>query len=387
MPLPLRYNLRNLRVRWKTTLLAVAGIGLVVMVFVVMLSMSAGFRRALAATGVPENGIFVQKGAQSELASGIGRDEARALMADDRVARGVDGVPLASPEVVVIVSLPRKADGVATNVLLRGVSPRAYQVRRGVRLVAGRRPTPGLLEVMIGQRMQQRIGLGPGATLRMQKRPFTVVGVFESGGTGFESEIWGDVDVFAQAFHRQGGYQSIAVRLRNPAELPGFAAEIERNPRQRAQLKSERQFYTEQAGTMGATLLAFASFVSFIMGIGAVFGAMNTMYGIVAARTREVGTLRALGFSRRSILASFVLESLALAAAGGLLGCLLALPANGMSSAVGSENFSELIFDFRVTRGGLVAGMVFALTMGFAGGLLPALRAARLPVVTALRSN
>jgi putative ABC transport system permease protein len=213
-----------------------------------------------------------------------------------------------------------------------------------------------------------------------------VTGVFEANGGGFESEIWGDLDVIAAAFNRRGGFQSVTLRLSEPADVETFNQELQKNPRLQVQLIQERKYYDDQSAQVSMPLLGLAAFVAIVMGIGAIFGAMNTMYAIVAARTREIGTLRALGFSRFSVLVSFVTESTLLAFAGGVLGCLVSIPANGMTSAVGGANFAEVSFAFRITPQTLVIGLVLALLMGLAGGLLPAWRASRVPITAALRS-
>jgi len=386
MALPLSYNVRNVGQRWRVTLLAVGGIALVVAVFVVLIALSTGLRLALRDTGHPGNAIVVQRGSAQELTSGVGLDDVNFMSVDARVARDAAGRPLASPELVVAATLPRKADGVLSNVQVRGIGELAFEVRGGIRIVEGRRFTPGLSEVIVGARVRERYrGLEIGDSFRLKQRDWTVVGVFEAAGGSFESEVWGDVDVMAAAFNRRGGYQSLTMRLTDPALLPALAADFEKNPRLQVTVKPERTYYEEQAGPVGAALLFLALFVSTVMGIGAVFGAMNTMYAVVAQRTREIATLRALGFSRASILVSFVVESLLIALAAGVLGCLLALPANGLTAATGNVTFSELAFAFRVTPPALAAGMAFALLMGLLGGVLPAYRAARMPITQALR--
>jgi putative ABC transport system permease protein len=385
MPLPISYNLRNLRVRWRANVLAIAGIALVVAVFVALAARAAGFRGALRSTGRPDNAIVVQKGATSELVSGFKREAAERVMLDERVSRGPDGTPLASPEILVVANLPRVADGSLVNVTLRGVTSRAFDVRGGIRVIKGRRVTPGLYELLVGDKAASRFGLHVGRTVRVQKREWDVVGVFASEGSGFESELWGDLDVMASQLHREGSYQSLVLRLRDPASLDAFATDVADTPGLQVEVKQERQFYEDAAGPTGKAILGLAVFVSAVMGIGAVFGAMNTMYAVVAARMREIGTLRALGFSRRAILAAFVVESAFLALLGGLLGCALALPADGLTAATGGPNFAELAFAFRVTLQEVGAGLVFAVLMGICGGLLPALRGARLPIVNALR--
>jgi putative ABC transport system permease protein len=386
MALPLSYNLRNLVVRWRVTTLAIAAIALVVAVLVVLIAMANGFRLALAATGSVENAVLTQRGSTGELTSGVNFDNARAVMVDDRVARDALGNPIASPEIFVVASLPRKG-GPTANVSLRGVTPAAFRVRQGVRLVRGRPFTPGLNELVIGRKVAERYaGVEVGSTIRLQRRDWLITGVFEANGGGFESEVWGDLNVLAPAFLRRGGYQSVTVRLKDPAQVTRFNDELGRNPRMQVQLVQERKYYDDQSAQVSGPLLALAVFVALVMGVGAVFGAMNTMYAIVAARTREIGTLRALGFSRWSILFSFVFESTLLALAGGVLGCLLALPANGLSSAAGGANFAEVSFAFRITSGAVATGIGLALFIGVAGGLLPAWRASRVPITAALRS-
>ena len=387
MALPLYYNLRNVRVRWQVTLLAVSGIALVVAVFAVLMSMSEGFRAALKSTGRTDNAIVVQRGSNSELTSGVPLDQRNMIMVDDRVVRGSDGQPLASWELVVVVSLPKATDGSPTNVTLRAVPPRAFEVRGGIKVVEGRSFTPGLDEVIVGRKLTERIrGLHLGGTVKYQQRQLPIVGVFESQGGAFESEIWGDYDTFGAIFQRGSGSNSLVVRMKDPAAIPELDRWIRSQPQMQLQAVQERKYYEDQAGPLASILRILANGVAFIMGVGAVFGAMNTMYAIVAARTREIGTLRALGFSRRAILASFLIESVILALAGGALGCLLAFPMNGFSTGTGqTQSFSEIAFAFQITPGIVLTGMAFAAVMGVVGGLFPAFRGARLPITTALR--
>lgn len=386
MALPITYNVRNLFIRWKVTLLAIFGIGLVVIVFVALLSMASGFQLALSSTGSTQNAIVTQQGSASELTSGFTTEQANLISVDSRVARGKDGKPLASPEMVIVVNLPSRKTGLPTNVTVRAVTQRAFQVRNEIKIVQGRNFTPGLYEIVAGKRIQERInGLEVGSKTKIQKREFTVVGLFTADNSSFESEIWGDLDAMGPAFNRGGGQNSLTVRLADPKSLDTFNADIKANPQFQLQMKQERQYYEDQAGPVSKALLGLAIFVSVVMGIGAVFGAMNTMYAIVAARTREIGTLRALGFSRFSILFAFVLEAVFLALVGGLIGCLLAFPVNGLTAGTGGPNFSELAFAFAITPKDLLAGLIFAVTMGIIGGLLPAFRAAKLPITTALR--
>ena len=388
MALPISYNVRNVRNRWQVTLLAVSGIALVVAVFAVLMSMSEGFASALRATGSEQNAMVVQRGSMSELTSWIPIDQKNMIVAHDVVARGSDGAALVSPEVIVVTMKP-KADGEPTNVTIRGVTLKGQEVRGGIRIVRGRNYAPGLTEIIAGEKIAARVpGLEVGSVVKLQNRDWTVVGVFASRGGAFESEIWGDHDVIGQAFERTGGSNAMAVRLKEPGQVAALDAWIRANPQMQLQAVQERKYYEDQAGPLAKILRILATVVAVIMGIGAVFGAMNTMYAIVAARTREIGTLRALGFSRRAILFSFVVESVTLALLGGLLGCLFALPMNGYSTGTGqTQSFSEIAFAFRVTPGIAAAGIAFAIVMGLFGGLLPALRAARLPITSALRET
>jgi putative ABC transport system permease protein len=387
MALPLSYNVRNVRVRWQLTLLAVGGIALVVAVFAVLMSMSAGFEIALRSTGRTDNAIVVQRGSASEMTSAVPIAHRNMIMVDERVARDAAGQPIASWEWVVVIGLPKKDTGTQTNVSLRAVPPQAFEVRGGIDVVEGRRFTPGLDEVIVGRKLTERIeGLELGGTVKYQQKQFRIVGLFESQGGAFESEIWGDFDTMGAIFQRGAGSNSLVVRMKDPATIPELDRWIRAQPQMQLQAVEERRYYEEQAGPLARALRGLATFVALVMGIGAVFGAINTMYAIVAARTREIGTLRALGFSRRAILAAFLIESVILSVAGGALGCLLALPMNGFSTGTGqTQSFSELAFAFRVTPEIVVSGMAFAVVMGILGGLLPALRGARLPITAALR--
>src|SRR5918994_715742 len=387
MALPLSYNIRNIAVRWQVTALAVGGIALVVAVLLVLTAMANGFRVALRSTGSTQNAIVTQRGSTAELTSGMSRDTANTILVDSRVARDGQGRPLASPEIVLVASLPRRGatDGTEVNVTVRGVSPMAFQVRQGLKIVQGRQFTPGLYELVVGKQAAERYdGAQIGSTIKLQRRSWDVVGIFSSEGSGFESEVWGDVDVMGPAFNRNG-YQSLTLRLREPSAAGAFDAELQKNPAMQVQLQGERTYYEKQAGQTVRTLTILAVFVGVVMGIGAIFGAMNTMYGLVASRTREIGTLRALGFSRVSIMAAFIIESAVLALIAGLVGCLLALPVNFLSGATGGANFSQVAFAFRISGAWLVIAIAAAVCMGVFGGVLPSFRAARTPITAALR--
>jgi ABC-type lipoprotein release transport system permease subunit len=384
--LPLSYNVRNLRVRWQVTLLAVMGIALVVAALAVLMAMSEGFASALRSTGRRDNAIIVQRGSASELTSGVPLDHRNLIVVDDRIARHADGQPITSAEWVIVLNLP-KADGQPTNVTLRAISHKGIEVRGGVRLVEGRLFTPGLDEVMVGEKLVDRLqDVGIGKTVSYQRKEFKLVGVFASQGGAFESEIWGDFDVLGQEFQRGSGSNSLVVRMKDPSQIPALDRWIRAQPQMQLQAVEERKYYEDQAGPLARALKALAYFVALVMGVGAVFGAMNTMYAIVAQRTREVGTLRALGFRRRSILLAFVIESVFLALIGGAIGCALAFPMHGFSTGTGqTQSFSEIAFAFRITPQIVVTGMLLAAALGFVGGLLPALRASRLPITMALR--
>ena len=387
MALPLSYNIRNVRVRWQVTLLAISGIALVVAVLAVLLSMSAGFQMALRSTGRPDNALIVQRGSASELTSGVRIDDRNTILSDERIARRPDGSALAAWDWVVVMSLPKIDNAGSTNVTLRAVTPLAFEVREGMKIVEGRNFTPGLDEVIVGHKIMGRIqGVKLGERVKYMNKSFSVVGIFESQGGAFESEIWGDFDVLGAMFNRGSGSNSVTVRMKDASQIPALDKWIRAQPQMQLQAVPETKYYADQAGPLAVILKGLAAFVAFVMGVGAVFGAMNTMYAIVASRTREIGTLRALGFSRRSILYSFVMESVFLATLAGVIGCLLAMPMNGFSTGTAqTQSFSEVAFSFQLTPAILITGMAFAALMGLVGGLLPALRAARMPITRALR--
>lgn len=387
MALPLRYSLHSLRARWQVSLLAVLGIALVVGVMVVLLAMVSGFSSALRATGRDDNAVVTQRGSNTELTSALPRADADRIAVDPRVACDPAGRPLASCELLVVANLPRRRDGRPANVALRGVGPRAFDVRTPIEIVQGRAFTPGTFEVIVGERILRRVrGLEPGSTFATPRARWQVVGVFRSRGSAFESEVWGDLDVMGPALNRAGRCNALVLRLADASVLAAFDQELRARAGLQVQMVREREYYDNQSGAVAGPLLGLAGFVALVMGLGAVFGGMNTMYAIVAARTREVGTLRALGFSRPSVLAAFVVESLALGLAGGLVGCLLALPWGGLAAGTGqTQSYNEIAFVLRIAPADLLAGLMAALAVGLVGGLLPAWRAARLPIAAALR--
>jgi putative ABC transport system permease protein len=387
--LPLAYNIRNVRQRWTVSLLAVIGIALVVAVFGVLTSMSQGFKSALRGTGREDNVMVVSRGSNSEMTSRVEIDDRNAIIEQVQPPSSSDGRPLASWEGVSVMALPRKADGKRTNVVLRFVTPQAFLVRTGIHITSGRAFTPGLEEVMVGKRIMDRIrGLELGSVLKYRRKALRIVGVFESEGAAFESEVWGDYEFMRSAFRRTSASNSLVVRVKNPAQIQALDRWLRVQPNMPLKAVSERQYYEDQAGPVAKTINALSTLVAVVMGVGAVFAAMNTMYRVVASRTREIGTLRAIGFSRGAILVSFVAESTVLGALGGIFGCLLASTVNGYTTSTSNlQSFSEVAFAFRITPQIIASSLTFALVMGVLGGLLPAARAASLSIAQAVRED
>lgn len=387
MGLPLSYNLRNLAVRRTSNLMAALGIALVVMVMVWVLALAQGFQRTLVGTGRADRALLMRGGATSEVQSFLSREAADIVRVMPEIAAGPDGRPLASAELVVIVSLPKRSDGSPANCSVRGVSSQAFEMRPELRVTAGRRPGAGLGEIMIGTQLANRLAnTEVGGKLHFGGQDWDVVGQFEAAGSGFESEIWGDVDTMVPAFERTG-YQSMTLQLHAPGDLQALEQRITADPRLSLKVQSELAYYEAQSGQVTAFLRFTGMLIAGLMSLGAVAGALNTMFAAVNSRTREIGTLLALGFSRFSVMAAFLVESVLLALVGGLIGCALGLLVNGVSTGTTNWNsFSELAFTFRVTPDVLATGMVFAVLMGAVGGLLPAWRAARKRIAESLRA-
>jgi putative ABC transport system permease protein len=380
------YNLRSMIVRKGTAAMTAGGIAMVVAVFVMTLAIAQGFKATLVASGSPQNAIVLRKSATAETTSAVLRSDVPIVESLPQVARGPDGRPLASPELLTIIALPRLTDNQPANVPARGVGLQAFAVREGLTFVEGRRFQPGTREVNVGRLAMNRFkGLTLGSDVRFGSQIWKVVGVFVADDAAFESEIWGDVDLFMPAFQRDG-YQSMTVKLADPSMFDAFKAAVEGDQRLYLEPQREQDYYAEQSRALTTVIRVFGSFVTFILAIGAVFGAMNTMYAAVAYRTREIGTLRALGFPPLTIVMAFLVESIALALIGGVLGCALALPVHGLSTGTTNfSSFSEVAFKFKITPALLVGGLIFSAVMGAVGGLLPAIRAARIPVARALR--
>jgi putative ABC transport system permease protein len=386
--IPIVYNVRSVRVRWVSAAVAVIGIAGAVGVFVAMLALAHGFEAALATSGSPLNAKVRRAGTTSEMESAVSLEEARIMGDAPGVARAADNAPLLSGEVVVVTALPKTGYGTDANVSVRGVSPLAPQVHDGVKIAEGRFFQPGLAELVVGRGVVGTIdGLTLGSRPRFGGRQWTVVGVFDSNGSAFDSEIWCDARLLNESFDRPVEIsQSVTARLTSIAAFDGFKDALTADPRLNVQVQREPEYYASRSTIMSTLIRSLGFLVAIVMGIGSVFGALNTMYSAVSARAREIATLRALGFGPLSVVASFVFESLLIALAGGILGCLLALPVNGIGvSTMNWQTFSHLAFAFRITWQLLAAGLVFALVMGFFGGLLPAVRAARLPIAAALR--
>lgn len=384
MAIPIVYNLRNLSARRLSTALTALGIALVTWVFVFTLALAGGFETALKRTGSPENAIVIRRGGTAELTSIVPRDEAAVVLTQPEIARGRDGQPLAAAELLVVINIARRGSGEPANVTVRGVTARSLLLRREARVREGRMFRPGLNEIVVGSLIAERFrNCGYRDVLRFSGREWKVVGILDGGGTAVDSEIWGDVELFMQVFDRPV-YQSVTLRLDDPSHLASLARRIEADPRLSLQVRREDEFYAGQAGPLGALLRFLGLFITTIMSLGAVFGALNTMYAAVGARTKEIGTLLALGFSRGAVLLSFLAESVFLALLGGAVGCVLALPVNGITAGT-SHNFSELAFRFAVTPGTLLGGLGFAALMGLVGGFFPARKAASRTIVEALR--
>jgi len=388
--IPISYNLRNLFVRRTSTAAAMIGIGLVVTVFILVMALAQGFTHAVKTSGSEKNVLIVRDGSTSEVNSGLLREETDVLSVRPEIARGSDDKPLAVAELVILVVLPRIADGAPANVTLRGTNELGLRLRDGMRILdGGRMFNPGLNEIVVGKSLAQRIaGLGLGQTVKFKKRDWKVVGILDAGGTAFDSEVWGDSAIFQSAFGREAGYQSMTLRMSGTADFAAFKESLEKDPKLQVDVKTERQYYSDQTGFLGQLIQILGVLITAIMSLGAVLGAANTMYAAVGSRAREVATLRALGFGCGAVLVSFMVESLIISAAGGILGCVLALPINGMTTSTTNwDTFSELSFAFRLTPAILWWGFFFALVMGTAGGLLPALRAARMPITSGLRQG
>ena len=387
MGLPFAYIARNIARRRLTTALTAGGMALVVYVFATVLMLAAGLEATLVTTGRPDNVVVIRRAAQTEVQSGVDRTQAGVVQSLPDIAIGGDGQKLVSKEVVVLINLPKRESGKPSNVVIRGVMPVGVDLRPQVKLVEGRMFRPGTAEVIAGRSIASRFqGAGLGETLRFASADWTVVGIFDAGRTGFDSEIWGDSEQMMQAFRRLG-FSALVLRLADTERFDAVKQQIESDPRLTLEAKRETRFYADQSEMLSKFISYLGTTISIIFSVGAVIGAMITMYASVASRTAEIGTLRALGFSRTAILVAFLVEALLLGAIGGIVGLVAASFMQALAiSTTNFQTFAELAFSFKLTPRIVVASLVFALAMGLVGGFLPAARAARLKIVDALRA-
>jgi putative ABC transport system permease protein len=388
MAIPVVYNFRSVKERWTSAVVAVLGIAGTVGVFIAMLSLAFGFKATLVSSGSKDNAMVRRAGATSEMDSSISLDQVKIIEDAPGVARAA-GRPLITPEVVVIAPFPLLSTGTDANVQVRGVSARALDVRSKIKIIEGTFFHPGLAELVVGRNVGRTYaGLNIGDSVKFGGGTWKVVGVFDAGGSAFDSEVWCDASVLNQIYHRpENIFQSLTVHLNSADSLQQFKDAVTADPRLTVDVSREVDYYDKQSRTLTTLIYVLGGLVAIVMGIGAIFGALNTMYSAVAERSREIATLRALGFGAGSVVLSFMVEALLISLVGGLLGCLAVLPLNGLTTgAMNWQTFSHLAFAFRITPFLLGLGIVFALFMGVAGGIFPAIRAARRPVAPALRA-
>lgn len=386
MALPLRYSFRNVLIRWRSTFATVLGIALVVFVFVLLQSLAAGIEKSSGNTGDSRNIMIVRKGSTAESASLISRENLREIQYFEEIARNERNEPVISADVLVLANLPRVNNSGEANVLLRGISARGAELRPQVKLIAGRWFTPGKREIVVSSRMAKRFAnFGLGQSFKAGTASLTVVGWLDGGGSAFDSECWMDADECRSLFERDL-YSSFLVRPVDEAAGAKLLERIEADRRFKLKAEKEEAYYQKQTMT-AAPIKWLGGFLAIMMSVGAVFAAMNTMYASIGARTREIGTLRVLGFRRRSVVAALLIEGALLALIGGVVGCAIASLWNGYTTAtMGFETFSEIVFEFTVTPRLMGEGLIFAVIVGLMGSLLPSVRASRLPVIDALKS-
>jgi putative ABC transport system permease protein len=381
-------NLKSIPERWASSLVIVVGLAGVVAVFTALLAMAAGFEKTLAATGRIDNAIVLRGGSATELNSGLDRDSTLLVRQAPGVRKGADGKPLASAEMIVIAELVRQGDEKnGANITVRGVEANGFVLRPQLKIVEGRKFKTGLRELIVGRGVTRQFqGAELGKTVRMRGSDWTVVGIFESNDA-HDSELWADAEVAQTTFNRRG-YSSVLVGLDSADSLRTLKDALTSDPRLTVDVKDELDYYSSQTKNFRRQIGFLAGMVTLIMALGAIFAALNTMYAAVAARGKEIATLRALGFGGFPVMVSVLIESLALAFVGGVIGALLAyLLFNNFSVSTLGENFTQVVFAFKVTPSLVVTGLVIALVIGMIGGLLPAWRAARMPVTAALRAG
>lgn len=386
MALPLHYNVRNVLIRWRATAATILGVALVVAVYVLVQSLAAGLEKSNRNTGDERNIMIVRQGSTAESSSQITRDQYRLLRDLPEIARDARGQPLISADVIVLVNLPRRNNAGESHVLIRGVSPRGLDLRPQVSLVDGRWFEPGHREVVVSRRLAARFAnFDIGNQISIGTRKLAVVGITSGGNSAFDSELWMDADECRSIFNRNM-YSSVLARIADNASADALIQRIESNKQLPLRALPETRYYAAQTMT-AMPIKILGDFLATMMSIGAIFAAMNTMYASVGARTREIGTLRVLGYRRRTVLLTFIIEGTFLALIGGALGCVLALPMHARSAAfISFESWGEMMFQFRITPMLMAKGMAFALLVGVFGSLLPAIRASRLPVIVALKA-
>ncbi len=387
MKIPLSYVARNLWTRRLTTVLTAGGMALVVFVFAAVLMLDAGLKRTLVSTGSWENAILLRQAAQTEIQSAVTRDQASLVETLPEVAHGPDGRPLVSKETLVLIAIPKRGSDKPANLMVRGLPAEGVRLRTQVKVVDGRMFRPGSSEIVVGRAVADGFeGTGIGERLRFAGREWTIVGTMDGGRSGFDSEIWGDVDQMMQAF-RRSAYSSVLARLGGAGEFEAFKARVTGDQRLVLEVKPEPLYYQDQSRALSNFISYLGVALSVIFSIGAMIGAMITMYAAVANRTAEIGTLRALGFRRASILGAFLVESLLLALAGGVAGLVAASFLQAFTvTTMNWQSFSQLAFGFDLTGGIVARSLAFSLAMGLVGGFLPSVRAARLEIVDALRA-
>jgi putative ABC transport system permease protein len=385
--IPIIYNFRSVRARWTSAIVAVIGIAGTVGVFIAMLSLARGFKATLVSSGSEDNAIIMRAGATSEMTGGVTIDTVKIIQDEPGIARGADG-PLLTPEVVLVAPIPLISTGTDANVEVRGVSKNVLEIRKNIKIVEGRMFSPGLTEIVVGKNANASYaGLTLGNTISLGSVRWKIVGIFDAGGSSFDSDIWGDAHLIGPAFNRPDTYfQSVTVHLTSPSAFQQLRDAATTDPRLNVDVTREIDYYSKQSNRLTTLITVLGGMVAGVMAIGAVFGALNTMYSAVSERGREIATMRALGFGGPSVVFSFVIEALLIAFIGGVVGSIAVLPLNGLTTgAMNLQTFSHVAFAFKITPELLTKGIVFALVMGLVGGFLPAVRAATMPVAAALR--
>ncbi|HUL16404.1 MAG TPA: ABC transporter permease [Terriglobales bacterium] len=402
MAIPLIYNVRSVKARWTSAIVAVLGIAGTVGVFIAMLSLAHGFRATLVNSGSMDNALVLRAGAPSEMMGAVTLDSVKIVDDAPGVARDAHGAPLVTQEVVGVMPFPLISNGADANVQVRGVAPNVLEVRRGVKIVQGRMFQSGLAELVVGRNASKTyegvvvgensskryVPLAVGNTVDFGGGRWKIVGIFDAGGSAFDSEIWCDAPVLNEVLKRPDNlFQSVTAHLTSPAAFDKFKDALTSDPRMNVDVTREIDYYSKQSRVMTTLITVLGGLVASIMAIGAIFGALNTMYSAVSERGREIGTMRALGFAGGAVVFSFLVEALLISFVGGLVGCLAVLPLDGYATnTMNFQTFSNIAFAFKITPALLVEGVIFALIMGVLGGIPPAVRAAGRPVAAALRS-